>query len=206
MLKWRKGDEILSNQNIKAALVLIVLAAGIIALRSVQAQAPATQTFKDNEELVRLYQEDQADRAPSHAKDIDWAVVGPRDQARLSWVKALYTQNDLHSGADYYHAAMILQHGDAPDDFLLAHEFCVIAISRGKNDRDARWLAAASEDRFLMNIGRPQRFATQYRADPSTAPFRLYRVDSGVTDELRRALDVPSLAEAKAREREMNRK
>lgn len=212
MLKWRRGDETLSNHNIKAALILIVLAAGVIAsrsaftLHSVQAQAPATQTFKDNEELVRLYREDQADRTPSNAKDVDWAVVGPRDQARLSRVKAFYMQNNLHTGADYYHAAMILQHSDAPEDFLLAHEFCVVAISRGKNDRDTRWLAAASEDRFLMNIARPQRFATQYRADPSTAPFRLYRVDSGVTDELRHALDVPSLAEAKAREREMNRK
>jgi hypothetical protein len=201
-----------SIHNIKALLVLIMLALGVVALRSVytvssvQAQAPDTQTFKDNEELGRLYQEDQADRNPPNAKDIDWAVVGPRDKARLSRVKAFYTQNSLHTGLDYYNAALILQHGQAPEDFLLAHEFCIVAISRGKNDRDAKWLAAASEDRFLMRIGRPQRFATQYNADPVTAPFRLYKVDEGVTDELRRALDVPSLAKAKAREAEMNRK
>ena len=202
----------LSNHTIKALLVLIMLALWVIALRSVftlrpvQAQAPATPIFKDNKELARLYREDQADRTPPNSKDVDWTVVGPRDKARLSRVKEFYTQNSLHTGADYYHAAMVLQHGDAPEDFLLAHEFCVVAISRGKNDRDTKWLAAASEDRFLMNIGRPQRFATQYRADPATAPFRLYRVDESVTDELRRALNVPSLAKAKAREVEMNRK
>lgn len=202
----------MSNHNIKALLILIMLAVWVVALRSVytvrsvQAQAPATQTFKDNEELVRLYQEDQADRTPANGKDIDWTVVGPRDKTRLSRVKAFYTQNSLHTGLDYYNAALILQHGQAPEDFLLAHEFCIVAISRGKNDRDAKWLAAASEDRFLMRIGRPQRFATQYRADPVTAPFRLYKVDEGVTDELRRALEVPSLKEAKARELEMNRK
>jgi len=209
-----EGEEMktLSNRTIKPLLVLIMLALGGIALRSVltlcpvQAQAPATPTFKDNEELARLHREDQADRAPPNSKDIDWTVVGPRDKARLSRVKEIYTQNSIHTGADYYHAAMILQHGDVPEDFLLAHEFCVVAISKGKNDKDTRWLAAASEDRFLMNIGRPQRFATQYRADPATAPFRLYKVDNGVTDELRRALDVPSLAKAKAREVEMNKK
>lgn len=75
---------------------------------------------------------------------------------------------------------------------MLAHELCVVAISKGK--LDAKWLAAASEDRFLMNIGRPQRFGTQYRADPVTAPYKLYTVDAGVTDELRRAASAPPLA------------
>ena len=198
------------NHTIKTLLVLILLAVWVIALRSEfsprPVQAQANPILKDNEELARMYREDQADRAPANSKDIDWTVIGPRDQARLTRVKELYTANSLHTGADYYHAAMVLQHSDVPDDFLLAHEFCVVAISNGRNDKDTRWLAAASEDRFLMNIQRPQRFATQYRADPSTAPFRLYRVDSGVTDELRRAMDVPSLAKAKAREVEMNRK
>jgi hypothetical protein len=67
-------------------------------------------------------------------------------------------------------------------------------------------LAAASEDRFLMNIGRPQRFGTQYRAEPVTAPFRLYKVDANVTDELRRQMSAPTLAEAKQRETELNKK
>jgi hypothetical protein len=132
--------------------------------------------------------------------------AAPRDKARLARVKELYAQNRLQTGADYYHAAMPLQHGDVPEDYLLAHEFCVVAVSRGKNDRDARWLAAASEDRFLMNIRRPQRFGTQYQSIGPNSPMKLYRVDSGVTDELRRMLDVPSSARAKEREAEMNRK
>ena len=201
----------LSNRRGRTLLALISLALCIIALRyvltprSVQAQARATAALKDNAELARLHDEDQADRAPANAKDIDWTVVGPRDKARLARVKELYTQNKLYTGADYYYAAMILQHGAAPEDFLLAHEFCVVAIIKGKNDKDTRWLAAASEDRFLMNINRPQRFATQYRADPITAPYRLYTVDEGVTDELRSALSAPSLAKAKAQEAEINK-
>jgi hypothetical protein len=98
---------------------------------------------------------------------------------------------------------MVLQHAPAPEDYLLAHELCIVGISKG--EERAKWLAAASEDRFLMSIGRPQRFGTQYRKERPEAPFQLYQVDPGVTDELRRAFNVPSLAEAKAREEAMNK-
>jgi hypothetical protein len=93
---------------------------------------------------------------------------------------------------------MVLQHASQPDDYLLAHEFCVAALARG--ERDARWLAAATEDRFLMNIGRPQRFGTQYRSTGPGQPVRLYQVGPGVTDALRREMAVPTLAEARQRE------
>jgi hypothetical protein len=56
-----------------------------------------------------------------------------------------------------------------------------------------------------MNIGRPQRFATQFRSDGG-GPMKLYAVDPSVTDELRRQMDTPSLAEAKAQEAALNRK
>jgi hypothetical protein len=156
----------------------------------------------ENEELARLHDEDQADRAPA---TIDWKVVGPRDRARLKRVKELFAANDLRTANDYYHSAMILQHGDEPEDFLLAHEFCVVAIVVGKNDRETRWLAASAEDRFLMNIGRPQRFGTQFTSEGS-GPMRLYAVGEGPTDELRARMGVHTLAEAKAHEAELSRK
>ena len=186
--------------------LLTIWLSPLLHFHSSQAQAPVVQALKDNEELARLFREDQADRKPPSGKPIDWAIVAGRDKARLARVKELYTRNGLQTGADYYHAAMLLQHGGVPEDYLLAHEFCVVANSRGKNDRDTRWLAAASEDRFLMNIGRPQRFGTQYQSVGPNSPMKLYTVDSGVTDELRRMLDVPSLAKAREREAEMNRK
>src|SRR5258708_34282421 len=99
---------------------------------------------------------------------------------------------------------MVLQHSGKPGDFLLAHELCIVAI--GKGEEQAKWLAAASEDRFLMNIGRPQRFGTQYRADKPNDPFRLYKVEDGVTDELRLAFKAPTLQKAKEREAQMNAK
>ena len=171
--------------------------------QSLWAESTAISDDKDNSELERLFQEDQADRTTKDGKPIDWKAVEPRDKAREKRVKELYSTNQLHTGADYYHVAMVLQHASAPEDYLLAHELCVVAISKGHED--AKWLAAASEDRFLMNIGRPQRFATQFRS-VGNSPMRLYETDQGVTDDLRRALNVPSLARAKEREAEMNSK
>ena len=114
------------------------------------------EAVRDSEELARLYEEDQSDRKAG--LQIDWEVVGPRDKMREARVKELYTRGQLRTGKDYHRAAMVLQHAQTPEDYLLAHEPCVIAIFKGV---DARWLAAASEDRFLRSIGRPQRFGTQ---------------------------------------------
>jgi len=193
---------------INSIAVLLVALLGIVVgwhtrPQSIWAQSSAPPVEKNNEELVRLFREDQADRTSKDGKPIDWNAVDARDKTREKRVKELYSNNQLHTGADYYHVAMVLQHASAPEDYLLAHELCVVAISKG--DERAKWLAAASEDRFLMEIGRPQRFATQFRS-VGNSPMRLYEIDQGVTDELRRSLNVPSLAQARERETRMNSK
>jgi hypothetical protein len=186
------------------ALFLIALGGGwlvpLVSDPSVEAQATATTT--ESGELAKLFEQDQADRRQGEGKSIDWTVVSKRDAARLARVKEFYTGNGLQTGADHYYAAMVLQHSSVPEDFLLAHELCVIAI--GKGEERAKWLAAASEDRFLMNINRPQRFGTQFRSNGPGTPWRLYEVDPGVTDALRSSMNVPTLAAARKREAEMN--
>ena len=205
--EWEEIENTMKDRMVKVLLVLnlLLLAAILVrpfsALPCAAAQSASPSATKDNPELTRLMDEDQADRLPPTGRAIDWKVVGPRDDARLKRVKELYSQNQLHTGNDYFNAALILQHSSLSEDYLLAHELCVVAISKKQGIES---LAAASEDRFLMNIGRPQRFGTQYKSDGPNQPYRLYKVDPGVTDELRRIMMVPSLAEAKAREAEMN--
>ena len=188
-----------------SALVSAAFAAGVAigqgALPATYAQAPTTQ---DNAELAKMYSEDQSDRRD--AEKIGWEKVSQRDEQRKTRVTELYRTDSLKTGADYYHAAMILQHGGEPEDYLFAHELCVVAIGKGE-DR-GRWLAAASEDRFLMSINRPQRFGTQYAPDPpgTNSPIKLYKVDDGVTDALRREFKAPTLADARAREAQFNKK
>lgn len=158
----------------------------------------------DNSELAELYEADQAVRkgflqlSPEKLKEL--MNDDPKRRAR---VMELYHAAALKTPHDYYRAAMILQHGTAPDHFLLAHELAVVSASRGNNK--ARWLAAATEDRFLKSIGRKQRFATQYGKDNLKDPkFKIYPVDHDVEDSLRTAMNCPPLEQAQQRLDQLN--
>jgi len=154
--------------------------------------------MQDNEELWQLFQDDQRERTPTDDQVVDLSTVTARDIARLKRVKELYREGKIRTGADYFYAALILQHSnDSVEDYLLAHDFCIVSMIKG--DSRARWLAAATEDRFLISLGRPQRFGTQYRID-DYGGWQLYEVDPDVTDGLRRELNVPSLSEARSLE------
>jgi bifunctional DNase/RNase len=165
---------------------------------------PVSALLSDPQELARMYAEDQADRKPEEGKEIDWTVVAPRDEARLARVKELCQGNALREPKDCYYAAMILQHGVEPEDYLLAHELCVVAASRGVEQ--AKWLAAASEDRFLMAIGRKQRFGTQFTRNQADQLWSLGEVDGELPDSIRLALNAPVLSDAQARAASMNTK
>ena len=183
-------------------LIMFFVAGGPREPVSASQQDRQASAIRDNPELATLYEEDQGDRSPAGGKPIDWRVVGPRDRQREARVKALYASGEIRTGKDFYRSAMVLQHTSKPEDYLLAHEFCVVALAKG--EKSARWLAAATEDRFLMNLKLPQRFGTQYRSSGPNQPMRLHEVAPGVTDALRHELGVPTLSEAHRREAEMN--
>lgn len=187
----------------KNHLATVTLAACGMAFAAHQAVAAPTANAGDtasNAELQRLFEEDQSDRTPRDGKMPDWELISTRDEARQARVNELIKAAALHGGSDYYHAAMILQHGDEPDDYLLAHDLCVVALSKG--EERAKWLAAASLDRFLRSIGRLQRFGTQYISKFSRPPT-LAPVDPKVPDQLRREMNVPTLEDAKAKEAQL---
>lgn len=184
----------------RSVVALAVVTLGAVAAAVVRAQS---KSLTDNAELTRMCQEDQDDRKPG-LRGIDWTVVKPRDDARLARTRELYASGALHTGADWFHAALILQHADEPDDYLLAHEMSVAAAVLGYEQ--AKWLVAAAEDRFLMKLGRKQRFGTQYEPAEESGKYRLAATDGQVTDALRAALGVNSLADAQAQARQFDKK
>jgi hypothetical protein len=109
-----------------AAFVALAMV-GTVASPVVHGQSPPPT---DNAELARLFQEDQDDRKPG-LHGIDWAVVKPRDDARLARIRQLYASGGLRTGADWLHAALILPHSSEADDYLLAHEMCMAAVAKG---------------------------------------------------------------------------
>lgn len=129
--------------------LLLVLSHG---MRS-EAAEPA-----DCKELKEIYEADQKDRQAA-AGAVDWTVVGPRDAARRKRIRELIDSGSLRTGKDYERAALVFQHGDAPEEILFAHVLAVTSL--GKGNSGARWLAAASLDRYLHKLGQPQVFGTQ---------------------------------------------
>jgi hypothetical protein len=182
----------------RAAAVLAVVTTAVAPVVRGQASPPS-----DNAELARIFQEDQDDRKPG-LHGIDWAKLKPRDDARLARIRELYASDALRTGADWFHAALILQHSNEADDYLLAHEMSVAAVALGH--KEARWLTAASEDRFLRRIGRKQRFGTQYEPADRPGSLDLAPTEPQVTDALREVLGIQSLAEAKAAASQFDKK
>jgi len=140
-----------------------------------------------NKILRKLYEEDQADRKTDN---IDWSVVTPRDTKRRQIVKKILISGIKLEGSNYYHAAMLFQHGNMLSEYKLAKRLANKAIKMGH--RPAKWLYAAATDRVLVNQNKLQKFGTQYHLEKSGvhkfAPF-----DSKITDHERAKLDVPPL-------------
>ncbi|MET4896318.1 hypothetical protein RN629_03975 [Sphingomonadaceae bacterium jetA1] len=160
----------------------------------VQAQTTKAQ---DNRDLTAMFEADQAIRQSiDPAKPIDISFVRrmiAEDNARRAAVRVMLDQNRLATAEDYYHAAFVLQHGSSAGDYLLAHTLALAAAARGK--KDASWIAAATLDRYLMKIGQPQIYGTQYIRSKESGPTMAPYDRNLIPDSLRRALDVPVQAE-----------
>ncbi|MHB2015446.1 MAG: hypothetical protein ACYCW6_00720 [Candidatus Xenobia bacterium] len=151
--------------------------------------------------VTALYEADQKDRAffehsaPGQWKLDDMIAVAKRDAGRRAQLRTLLAAGGDWDGTDYYHAAMVFQHGDdAADNLLLAHTLATLAAARGV--KGALWLSAATLDRYLQKVGQSQVFGTQYRKADNTKPQSAWTMDPYQADLLpdfvRAAFDVPS--------------
>jgi len=163
-------------------------------------------------ELRALYEADQADRRFSTPPtDEQWSEISARDAVRQARVYELLRADRLSVAEDYYHAAMVLQHGDGSEDILMAHILATAAAFLG--DDRGRWLSAAAMDRYLLRTRMPQRFGTQYvrasHEDPfeidEAAPWSQGPYVRWLPDSIRGIFGVIPLAEQDQQTRSMNR-
>ena len=172
----------------------------VLLQRLAQAEQAYLKTI--NAELKALHDADQADR---RAPSIDWAVVGPRDDERRARVLALAAQGQLKAADDYYHAALVMQHGSTPEDYAQAMQWARQAWTLDPQHHSARWLSAAAEDRHLHAQDKPQVWGTQYRKPKGQERWTQEPFDREArTDAEREAMGVPTLARSEQRLQRMN--
>lgn len=141
-----------------------------------------------NPEMNQIYTLDQQDRMRQPA---DAANLATADAARRARTKELLSQGLLRTGRDYKQAAFVMQHGDKPEDFLLAHSLAVAAVAKGEST--AVWIASATLDRFLQSKGMAQIYGTQLEVNQDGTSFQKQFDMSLVPDSLRVQLGVPSV-------------
>jgi hypothetical protein len=152
-------------------------------------------TETDNLRLEELYKADQKDRERIYSSPE--AVVGlrQRDAKRRELVTEMMAQAQVNTPKDLYHAGVIFLHGLAPRDFLTAHRLSSMSAISGH--RPSRWLTAASLDRFLMSVGLPQLYATQFEHNPQEKRYELKLPieDAGLMSFEKNFFNIPAVAE-----------
>jgi hypothetical protein len=144
---------------------------------------------------------------------------GPRparsDEDRIRIVLQRLASGEVKSGKDRLHAGLILQHtplemkdgklrSKSADNYLLAHYLFLRAMAEGESA--AKYLAAASMDRYLSFTEGIQKYGTNRVIDQKTEEELLVPVDRNTSDEERARFGVPPLKELLRRYKEQDRK
>lgn len=151
-----------------------------------------------SEKMRELYHEDQSARAKP-VSEIDWSALSVMDRQHQREVLGFLRKGKLGSATDYYYAALIMQHGSCPAHYKLANRLAQQAIDSGDETEDTRWLYAATLDRYLRSVGKPQKFGTQYLSQGNSCEYKLEPVDPRTTDAERAEYGVPYLRTAKTK-------
>jgi tetratricopeptide (TPR) repeat protein len=177
-------------------ITLTLLSLGILAI------AYSQDKIKDNQELIEIYKNDQADR---QTDEIDWKIVSKRDSLRELRIYQLLDSNQVHTSKDFHNAAMIFQHGVDSTAYGMA-----VKLMRKSIELDStanKWLLAAAIDRYLLSKDEPQIYGTQYKKFGKDEPWQLGKMDTTkISDAERIEYGVETLAQQKERVKQMNRK
>lgn len=155
-----------------------------------------------SQKLLEIFQADQTDRDPLEGRSPikgdpqdTLNKVAQNDLQRRKRVGEIFGEGCIKTADDYYHAAMVFQHGMIPDHFFQAYIWASRAAELG--NKEAKWLSGASLDRYLMNLGYKQIYATQAKTlnNDSATCWCLWPVDDNATEDLRKAFGMKTVQE-----------
>ena len=155
-----------------------------------------TEARGQNQLLRELAKEDQDSRRGKE--------VARTDEERVKIVLSVIGQGELKTPEDKFNAALVLDHtpftycekrlvSTSPGNYLLAHHLFKSAFEAGY--KDARYLIAASIDRYLSMTEGYQKYGTNRMINQETGKEELVPIDRKTPDSERARYGVPPLAE-----------
>ena len=154
-----------------------------------------------NVELYRLFQSDQADRS----SEGDWENIEERDRQRREMVAKMIRGRQAPCRRRLRPRRIHLPARRRLHLLPHAHELAMKAVEIEPAHMQARWIAAASKDRYLQSIGQPQIYGTQLLRRDGRWTLEPYDT-TAVTDEERARWGVPPLERQRAWEAQANEK
>lgn len=173
-------------------------------------QESACETSRRAEVSARLEAIRAIDQSSRQSVMTDSAQAVRLDLENRKEVAMLFAEGCFTTGRDYHNAALVFQHGDVPDHFYQTYIWASRAVELG--DLQARWLIPRAVDRWALNSGYKQLFATNLVTESyfsqvteeSQKAWCLWPNTSRITDRQRRAFGLKTLAEQVARAKAMN--
>ena len=155
-----------------------------------------TEAQGQNQLLRELAKEDQDSRSGKE--------IARTDDERVKIVLSLVAQGELKTPEDKFNAGLILDHtpfaycekrlvSKSPDNYLLAHHLFQGAFAGG--DKEARYLIAASIDRYLSMTEGYQKYGTNRIINQATGKEEWVPIDRKTPDSERAKYGVLPLAE-----------
>ena len=118
----------------------------------------------------------------------------PLNLKRRQRVGEIFGEGCFKTPSDYAAAALVYQHGDQPDHYFQTYIWSKRAVELG--DVSQKRMMALGVDRFLVNTGKRQLFASQASRPFDSKCWCLQPVESTFTDEKRKEFNAKSVKEA----------
>lgn len=143
-------------------------------------------------ELQKIAKADQEDRVGDpNAIITNTDKLLSRDVLRRKRVAEIFAEGCFKEAADYAAGALVFQHGTTPDHYMQSFMWARKAVALG--DDSQKQMMAMSMDRYLVNSGYRQLFATQFSKPDEKSCWCLEKVEETFPDDLRAAYTKRSL-------------
>jgi len=148
---------------------------------------------QSNKRLIKIFEKNQKARLENEWKDKNFIknLVQSEKQARKEILKML-NKEEVRTSDDFYRAAWFFHHGNTFRSYALA-----VALSAASYHLGELWgknFYAVALDRFLLSVGRPQYFGTQF--EKKYGKWRLSPYNKKTTDKERKEYFVGPIRKA----------